>query len=96
MDSDITVGIRLLVRFSATDRYGGAGPDVDHLRRHPLARRPASYLELTGYLTTLAADVGYAVEVDEPDPTVDFQPRAVQGGHTDHADPRWPESRNGG
>jgi hypothetical protein len=86
----------LLVRFSATDRYGGAGPDVNHLRRHPLACRRAPYLELTGYLTTLAADVGYAVEVDEPDPTVEFQPRAAQRGHTDHTDPRWPESRNGG
>jgi hypothetical protein len=96
MDKSNTVGTRLLVRFSATDRYGGAGPDVNHLRRHPLARRRAPYLKLTGYLTTLAADVGYAVDVDEPDPTVEIHPRAAQRGHTDHADPRWPESRNGG
>jgi hypothetical protein len=69
--------VRVLTEEQFRRRYGGADPDRHYLQRHPVATRPAPYLELTGYLIALAAEHGYAVEVDELDPTLGFHPREV-------------------
>jgi hypothetical protein len=69
--------VRVLTEEQFRRRYGGADPDRYHLQRHPVPARPAPGLDLTGYLIALAAEHGYAVEVDELDPTLGFHPRGV-------------------